>query len=433
MKPNWTKNLGLKVGSLVFATIMWIVVTNINDPVDYRTFENIPVRILNARVLDDLGRVYEVLDDTDIIERVTVRAPRSVISRIGYSNIIARADINNLSSLDTIAITLEVNNVSASEINEISGSSDILRLNIEEKRTRTFGIQIIIEGEAAEGYMSGDITIEPNIVRISGPESLVSEVSYAAASVDITNFTNDISTNVEIGLYDATGKRLSVDRISQNAGAVSLRIPILEKKTVPIRYTVSGTPAYGYLLNGFDSLSLTQVEVAGKGNVFHNFNAINIPAERTDVSDRSTSFTEDLNLNEFLPEGIRLVDRSLNMVKIAIGIEEEADRQVTLRKNQIQVVSVPYGYEYSLVDVDEIAPFNLTGLQKDLDAIIEEDLVAELDIAQYMNDRGMEQMREGFYNIPLEIEFAPNITVTNTVTVLVNFREAEVSNNGGFW
>jgi YbbR domain-containing protein len=274
--------------------------------------------------------------------------------------------------------------------------------------------------------MPGDISLEPNIVRVSGPESLVSEVVSAAVSVDITNFTNDISTNVDIVLYDAAGRRLPIDRLSLNTGAVSLRIPILETKTVPIRYTVFGTPAFGYLLNGFESASLRQIEIAGKGNAFHNFNVISIPAELTDVSERTSSFTEDINLNEFLPEGVRLVDRSLNTVQIAIGIEAEASRDITLERNQMRVVNVPYGYEFRLVEMEGVPTLTLTGLRKDLDAIEEDGLIGEMDIAQYMDDRDIEELNEGVYNIPLEIEFSPNITVTNTVSVLVAISKAEM-------
>jgi YbbR domain-containing protein len=138
-----------------------------------------------------------------------------------------------------------------------------------------------------------------------------------------------------------------------------------------------------------------------------------------DVSERTNSFTESLNLNEFLPEGVRLVERSENMVQIAIGIEPEASRQIVLQRTQLQIVNMPYGYECKFIETEEPSVMNLTGLRKDLDAIEESELIAEVDIAQYMDERGLEQLREGVYSIPLEIEFGPNITITNTATVQV--------------
>ncbi|MCL2253832.1 MAG: CdaR family protein, partial [Lachnospiraceae bacterium] len=230
MKSFLTKNLGLKIASLIFATFMWIIVTNINDPVDYKTFDNVRVQIINTNMLDESGRVYEVLDGTDIIPRVTVRAPRTVIYRINHANIIAKADINEISSFDSIAITLEVDNVSENEINDIYGTIDRLKLNIENKKSQSFYIQAAAEGDVAEGYiyMPEDITIEPNTVTVSGPESIINQIASVKASFNVSNFANDISSTVEVKLYDTEGAVIPTDRLSQSIRNSSIKIPILE-------------------------------------------------------------------------------------------------------------------------------------------------------------------------------------------------------------
>ena len=44
MKDWFTKNWGLKLGSLIFACVLWVIVTNINDPVIQYKVSNVPVR-----------------------------------------------------------------------------------------------------------------------------------------------------------------------------------------------------------------------------------------------------------------------------------------------------------------------------------------------------------------------------------------------------
>jgi len=43
MIKKLTSNWGLKLASVVFAAILWFLITNINDPVVSQTFYDVPV------------------------------------------------------------------------------------------------------------------------------------------------------------------------------------------------------------------------------------------------------------------------------------------------------------------------------------------------------------------------------------------------------
>ena len=109
MKHRITKNWGLKLVSFLFAVMLWIIVTNINDPISPLKVNNIPVTIKNGDLITEKGQIYEVLEDTDMIDSVIIRAPRSIIDTLGASNVIAEADMRDLTSLNTISIKLYTN------------------------------------------------------------------------------------------------------------------------------------------------------------------------------------------------------------------------------------------------------------------------------------------------------------------------------------
>ena len=44
-------NWGLKLASLIFAIIVWFLVTNINDPITSVRYTNIPVTIKNGNLI----------------------------------------------------------------------------------------------------------------------------------------------------------------------------------------------------------------------------------------------------------------------------------------------------------------------------------------------------------------------------------------------
>ena len=105
-------NWGLKLASLIFAIIVWFLVTNINDPITSVRYTNIPVTIKNGNLITDKGQVYTVLDGSDTISSVTIYAPRGVIDSLSQSNVVATADIQELSSLNTISINVTTNKYS---------------------------------------------------------------------------------------------------------------------------------------------------------------------------------------------------------------------------------------------------------------------------------------------------------------------------------
>lgn len=78
-KPHFFQNIGLRILSLVLAVILWVVVNNVNDPIGQMTISNLTVRLLHTNEITDDGKVYTVLDSTDTVPVVTVRASRSII------------------------------------------------------------------------------------------------------------------------------------------------------------------------------------------------------------------------------------------------------------------------------------------------------------------------------------------------------------------
>ena len=102
MKEKLTHNLGLKILALLFSISLWLISININDPVSPRNY-TIQVQLLNINSMINAGKYVEVQDDTDTV-RVTVRASRSVLSDFSEKNLVATADINDLTENNRIPI-----------------------------------------------------------------------------------------------------------------------------------------------------------------------------------------------------------------------------------------------------------------------------------------------------------------------------------------
>ena len=79
-----TNNFGLKVLSIIFAIIMWLVVVNIDDPKITKTFTT-TVSITNESAISDMGKYYEVVDGKNTVT-FAVSAKRSLIEDLSGSD-----------------------------------------------------------------------------------------------------------------------------------------------------------------------------------------------------------------------------------------------------------------------------------------------------------------------------------------------------------
>lgn len=426
MKHKITKNWGLKLVSFLFAAMLWVIVTNINDPIDTYRVYNVPVTLKNMELITNNGRIYEVLDGSDMIDTVVIRAPRSIVDRFSEADVVAEADVNDLTSLNTIAIKLSTKKYN-DKLESIKGNIDSVKLNIEEKQTRSFQIRPSVTGEVRDGYMVGNVSTEQNLIRVSGPESLISQIAKAQAEVDISGFTSNIGTDTDIRLYNEDGVEIKSQSLEKNISKVRVNVEILEKKTVPVTYKVSGTPADGFRITGEITSSRNSVELAGKSENLQNVSSIEIPEGIIDVSGADETVETVVDLRDHLPGGVMLAEEDFDgNITISVQIEQERRQMVSGMMENIRFVGVPEGYEAVINEPDERYSVVLIGLASELAEIDTAALEAYVDVGAWIAGQENPEPENGYFRMPLTIEMPEGSTVTVEETdVNVHIREAE--------
>ena len=107
MKERLMNNIGLKVLAFLAASMLWLMVVNIDDPVTTKTFYNIPVSVVNEEVLSESNQTYQIVDDMQTVS-VTVKAKRKTLNRIKNEDIIAIADMKELTLKTQIPISVSI-------------------------------------------------------------------------------------------------------------------------------------------------------------------------------------------------------------------------------------------------------------------------------------------------------------------------------------
>ncbi len=427
-KRHILNNIGLKIISVLVAIILWILVINITDPLQTRTFRNVPVRLVNTTVVGS-NKTVRVLKHSDVVSEVVVRAPRSIIGQLGTSsdNIIATADFSNLSA-DNKTVPISFTTFKYSDrIDNIKSNNDKLLVEIEDKKTIQLPIQVTTSGSIASGYIKGKVSLGQNQVRVSGPESVVSLVKSASVDVQLTDFTENISTVSDIILFDVNGNIVPDDELTLSVESISVDVEILATKKVPIRYDTIGSPADGYALTGEIKCTPETVVIAGPTNNIASVTQIEIPATELNVTGQTDTLTAVLDIENYLPEGIRLVEDPNNNGKVQLSVYIEALHTNTygIYLQNVKMQNLPEGFTAEWAEAEDNVEFTLEGLTQDFEKLQISSLNYRVDFIKHASDYAVSEYKPGTYQLDLILDLPAGITQKEKVRLKIHLDKKE--------
>ena len=432
MKNKLTHNLGLKILALVFSIGLWFVVNNITDPTIKKPFTNIPVEIINEEMLTNEGKVYEVLEDTDVIN-VSVIGKKSVLDYITKDDIKAVADLSELTFMNTFSIK-----VSSAKYNselEFTTSVDNLKLSIEDVKRVQMIINTSTSGVPAEGYIVGTVTPSQNVVRLSGPESLISQIDHVEAVANIAGYSTDINSSVELKLCDKDGNEIKSNSIKMNIATINVAVTILGTKEVPLNFIVQGEPAEGYVVSDEIITVPEKVKIAGRKNALENVSEITVVDSALKVDDMSKDLTEIINIKKYLPSGVQFADSTFNgNVSVTVGIEPLVTHEYAVPVENFAIGNVPEGFKASIKELEneniKNYKISLSGIEQDMKKIDEKDIIGVIDMQVLAEKQGIEEWTAGSYVSEITFNLPEDIIIEEpySFTIILEDINAETEN-----
>ena len=417
IKEALVSNWLLKLASLFIAFALWFVVIIIDDPVSDKSFTNIQVELVNTELLTDKGMMYEVLESSDIIKRVSFDAPKSIRDIIQPGDIVAEADFENLTATNTVAITFSCPKYSA-DVTNISGNISNVKLSIENKKSKWVNIENNITGEVAEGYIIGGIYLDQNRLEIVGPESKIDMIQKAIIDVNVAGIYSNSSSRYDVKLVTAEGEVVSYPSVTSNAESVKVTVDILATKEVPVEYQAMGVPAEGYLATGVIEGNPSTILVAGTQSALKNVHSITIPAEEINVTGATENYEQMVDIEKYLPSGIIFGDGDFDgNAKVVVYIEKIAEKTIPLDVSMLQIEGVPEGFAVGVAPLSGKS-LKVLGLRDDLIELQTGQLLGVVDFAAYMEEQGIEALVEGTYSV--EVTFTLEEEYTQAEPVMVD-------------
>ena len=372
-----TNNFGLKILAAVFAIILWMVVVNIEDPEKTKGF-TIPVTIENNEYLSDMGKTYEILNNTDKIS-FTVTGKRSIIEELSDSDFTAVANLENINDdMTTIPVSVTASRY-ASQI-EINKRDATLKVTVENLKSQKFPVKVVTKGTpAAYCYVESAVST-PEKITVTGPESVLEQIATIQATADVNNAEENVETNSAVVLLDNDGNEISQERLSLNRTSVAIDVHIAMGKSVPLKFTTNGTPADGYRYTGSECNDAT-IKLVGDSDVLSAVSELEISGPAMSIAGATNNINMSIDLAKYLPEGVSLASDQSKQITVTLVIEGEQTKTFAVPIGNITVKSLPSDLALSF-NADTVN-VTLKGFEETLANVSDNDITGSIDASGF--------------------------------------------------
>ena len=243
--------------SVVVAFGLWLYVVMVVSPGSQRTYYNIPVILQNEQVLTEQRGLIITSELPEI--NLTLSGNRTDLNKLDENNINILVDAASIEAAGTYQLNYTVSypgSVSNNAITRVGQSTNLITVTVEKIASKNVPVKVEIAGAVRPGYIAEDPVLTPNAVKVTGPESVISKISYAQLpNIDLSDRTTTVGGLYEYTLCDAQGNPVEPEMVTTNIDKVSINLWIqkLGKITVtPENITLLHVP------QGMDAAIVTE-------------------------------------------------------------------------------------------------------------------------------------------------------------------------------
>jgi len=355
LKKPWKqtrRDLGWKILALVLAVVMWAgLISQDSSLVREKTFVDVPVSITGAETLQRYGYIVTSdLDKDPITVRMKVDVPQLEYNAVTSSNYNPRIELNRIRSAGKQTVNIATTSTSSfGAVTEIVPST--VELTVEEYVTRyRIPLTIAQTGELPEGYFLDNVRLDPTMVAVSGPKSLVNKVNRAAVTLDKSLLPAQEGASamaLPLKLMDSKGREIASSQVSVTSESVLLDSIVVSYEMYPTQQiTLSGIgmtqgePAEGYEVKKV-TVSPNTIRLAAPEETLQALDLETLFLDQAvKLEGKTESFTQSVKVRK--PSGA--ADLSPESVTVAVEIGPViTEREFTNLK--VSLTDVPEGFK----------------------------------------------------------------------------------------
>lgn len=364
--------------ALVIAFGLWAYVVTTVSPESEATYYNIPVVLNNESVLKDKG--FMVVTETDPTVTLKLRGNRSDLNNLKNSDISVVADLAKINDAGEQTLTVSVfftgtDNNNAFEI--LNQNPSQVTLEIARWSTKEVDVVPNFIGSVGEFYIDyrEDIVLDREKITITGPKTVVDQITQARVDVDLTGKTETISDSTRFTLCNDAGEPVDASDIKTNAAEISYTLKILRTKTLNLVYNVEyvgGATASNTTI----TLDYSTIVVAGSEAILSELGST-LDLGTVDLSEDTQE--KIFTITEGMLKGAENVSQ-LWQVKATITLPELENTMLYVPVENITITGLPEGMIAEVIPVS--VGVTIRGYAEQLANITESDIAITVDLSQ---------------------------------------------------
>ena len=373
-KPRFNRSKVVRIViSILVAIAMWLYVDLERAPERTMTIRDIPVEFSgeNTTLAD---KNLMLLSGYDTTIDLKIRGPKRELVKMNRDNVRVIASTSSIDSVGVHQLDWTVSfpdGVVRTNVSVEKASLSQITVTVGELYTKEVPVECHVVGEVAEGYFTGDVVLDPEVLTLRAQRDDLLNVSCAKLTVDISGATRSVVQTVDVQLYDYDGNPVENSNIRTNTSLIQAKVPVLTTREVELAVEFSGVP--GAAMNSIKcDITPKTVRLNGEANVLDSIDKLVL----------ATLHVDDLELhqqNSYVvtpPDGTWLVNgNEVATADITLeGIEEKS-----LTATSIEFDKLPSGL-YAIAP-DGGLTVRLWGLSEEIEAVTAENLRVIADMS----------------------------------------------------
>lgn len=295
-KKTFGKKYVLILLSLIASIALWLFVVDGVDPVLQRTFNDIPVEVLNQEGLE--GRDLAIVEDIEEYVNVKVSGKRSSILKLKNEDLVAVVDLSGCTEGDNY-VDVDVHMPTSVELESLSKPQ--ILVSLEQIVTEKKEVKVSFAGGTSEQLEAVCVSQELEETEVRGAKSQVAKVDNVEASVDVALLGQEEETiTVVLEAVDENGDLLDNLMLSQK----EMEVRAAMYKVSAVALTVN---TYGTLPEGLELVSVKAPETVRLAMSAEQESSLTgVQAKSLDLSGITETATVELEL--VLPDKVGLAE-----------------------------------------------------------------------------------------------------------------------------
>ncbi|MBE6911659.1 MAG: hypothetical protein E7473_03950 [Ruminococcaceae bacterium] len=240
MKRIKKNDLLLKLLSLFLAIFIWVYVAGTNNFQEEYMYEGIEPVFLGEEDLKN-SKNLELISKGSV--NIEVSGSYSDLIALNKSDIKIEANLSSMGITEpgTYYVPYTVELPSAAYVIEKKEPQEI-KVEFERKDTKMIDVIVNTDRIAADGYVvyNKDVKISPKQIGVTGFQEDIDKIDHATINTGKKDAKSEVKGEFSYKFYDEKGNCLENISVTTDCDKVSVSVPVLKTKKVPLRLEVQG-------------------------------------------------------------------------------------------------------------------------------------------------------------------------------------------------